>query len=88
VPEIRTKNTPAITPPTNKPREIMKIPKQSNAAFVIRTLAGLSADNLKSQRNNQGHPLALFFEGKAQAFGLAAKLVAKQTTWKPNQPNL
>ena len=66
----------------------MHIPKESNAAYVIRTLAGLAADNLKSQRNNQGHSLALFFEGKAQAYGLAAKLVAKQTTWKPNQPSL
>ena len=66
----------------------MTIHKHSNAAFVIRTLAGLSADNLKSQRANQGQPLALFFEGKAQAYGLAAKLVAKQTTWTPSQSKL
>ena len=60
----------------------MKIPKESNAAYMIRTLAGLAANNLKSQRNHTGQPCALYFEGKAQAFRMAAKYVAKSTTWK------
>ena len=60
----------------------MKIPKHSRTAYMIRTLAGLAADNLKSQRSCTGHPYAQFFEGKAQAFRMAAKYVAFSTTWK------
>ena len=59
----------------------MKIPKDSHAANMIRTLAALAVDNIVLQRSYTGQPEAQYFQGKANAYRFAAKYVAKSITW-------